>query len=243
MVNDAHVHMGFFPRVNAREPFHYSPRKIFGALERAGISEFIVSSTDSVWDSDGRAMHAAAQEMKRIAGRRAHVFFWVSGAHLEKNPDLNLPDCYEGFKLHGGQTAWLKHTSALERVLCIARERRFPVTIHTGSDGDGADAYLPFCLKFSQVKFNLAHGRPFSAIADIMQRAHNVFVDTAFVSPEHIREWLAEGADDSRILFGTDIPVHQRYRKIGLTPLLRRLIKEIPLPRIADENFFRFLSR
>ncbi len=243
MVNDAHAHMGFFPRLNAEEAFHYSPRRIFGALDRAGVGEFVVSSTDAVWDADGSAMHAAALEMKRLAGRRAHVFFWVSGAHLERNPDLELPDCYEGFKLHGGETAWLKRPKELERVLSVARERRFPVTIHTGLDGDGADAYLPFCLKFPQVKFDLAHGRPFGAVPEVMRRAPNVFTDTAFVAPEQVRAWIDSGADASRILFGTDVPAQLRYRKIGLTPLLRRLIAEIPLPEIADENFFRFLSR
>ena len=109
MTCDAHVHVGYFPRKGREEPFYYSPRRVLGILDRAGVMEFIFSSTNAVWDFNGDAMHREAREILRLAGKRAHAFFWVTDEYLKHDPDLSgLPDFYEGFKLHGGETPWLR---------------------------------------------------------------------------------------------------------------------------------------
>ena len=40
MICDAHVHVGYFPRKGWEEPFYYSPRRILGILDRAGVDEY-----------------------------------------------------------------------------------------------------------------------------------------------------------------------------------------------------------
>lgn len=245
---DAHVHMGYFPRLGKEEPYYYSPRRIFGALNRAGVEEFIVSSTNAIWDIEGAAMHAEAREMKRIAGQRAHIFFWVSLRYLERDPDLiRLPeDLYEGVKIHGGESAWLHHPEQLERVLSIARERSFPVQIHTGMNDNGVintiGEYLPYCRRFPELSIDLAHGRPHEDVPAILAEFPNIYIDTAFVPRETVISWLDAGADERRIMFGSDIPAPQRHSKISLSAYIRRESLKFSSQNILHHNAVRFLD-
>lgn len=244
---DAHVHMGYFPRWGRDEPFYYSPRRILGALTRAGVDEFIVSSTNAVWDGEGTSMHAEAREMKRLAGERAHIFFWVSLRYLAHDPNLSkLPEgLYEGLKLHGGESAWLQHPAKLRRVLSLAQERAFPVQIHTGKNDNGISnavgEYLPFCRRFPELSVDLAHGCPHAEVPAALAELPHLYVDTAFVSHETVQTWLEAGVDEHRIMFGSDLPAPQRYDKIGLSAYVRREIRNFSLPYILSDNAKRFL--
>lgn len=245
---DAHVHMGYFPRWGRVEPYYYSPRRIYGALMRAGVDEFIVSSTNAVWDVKGTSMHAEAWEMKRLAGQRAHVFFWVGMRYLEHDPDLScLPDgLYEGFKLHGGESAWLQKPEQLMRVFHVAQERAFPVQIHTGSNDNGVSNtigdYLPYCRRFPELSVDLAHGIPHADVPNVLAELPHVFVDTAFVSAKTVNAWLDAGADEQRIMFGSDLPAPQRYARIGLSAYIRRECHSFSSQNIMNENAKRFLG-
>lgn len=247
-VNDAHVHVGYFPRKGREEPFYYSPRRILSILDRAGVEEFIFSSTNAVWDFSGVAMHREAREMLRIAGKRAHAFFWVTDEYLKYDPDLSdLPEFYEGFKLHGGETPWLRHPKLLNRVLAIARERGFPVQIHTGEkddkDANPISGYLPYCRKFPQIKFDLAHGKPSSEVPYAVNEYDNVYVDCAYCSSNVVNQWLDIGAREDRILFGSDLPVQQRLFDLSLTAYMRKTISGFSSGRILNNNFKDYLKK
>lgn len=245
---DAHVHMGYFPRLGKAEPYYYSPRRIFGALTRAGVNEFIVSSTNAIWDTQGTSMHAEAKEMKRLAGHRAHVFFWVGTRYLERDPDLDrLPDgLYEGLKLHGGESAWLQRPELLTHVLHLARERTFPVQIHTGENDNGNSntigEYVAYCRRFPDLPIDFAHGIPHSDVPAVLNELPNAFVDTAFVSHETVMSWLDAGADERRIMFGSDIPAPQRYSKISLSAYVRRESGKLSSLEITTHSAARFLG-
>ncbi|MCQ2352490.1 MAG: amidohydrolase [Victivallaceae bacterium] len=246
MICDAHVHVGYFPRKGFEKPVYYSPCRIFGILKRANVTEFIFSSTNAIWDFDGKVMHREAEEVIRLAGNRAHAFFWITDEYLKRDRNLEkLPDFYEGFKLHGGETPWLRHPNLLRRILSIARERRFPVQIHTGGDDDGEanpiTAYLPFCRKFPSVKFDLAHGKPSAAVPDAVNHYDNVFVDCAYCHADVVRQWIDAGAREERILFGSDIPVQQRLFNVSLTNYLRRTLKGFASEKVLHRNFMEFL--
>lgn len=246
---DAHVHMGYFPRWGKAEPYYYSPRRIFGALTRAGVDEFIVSSTNAVWDVEGTSMHAEAREMKRLAGSRAHVFFWVSMRYLEHDANLTrLPaGLYEGFKLHGGESAWLQKPELLMRVLIMARERAFPVQIHTGMNDRGIsntiNEYLPYCRLFPELSIDLAHGKPHEVVPTVLAELPHVYVDTAFVPHNVVQSWLDAGADEHRIMFGSDIPAPQRYSTISISAYLRRERGRFSSLNILSHNAMRFLGK
>lgn len=245
---DAHVHMGYFPRWGRVDPYYYSPRRIFGALSRAGVDEFIVSSTNAVWDIEGASMHAEAREMKRLAGCRAHVFFWVGMRYLERDPDLSrLPDgLYEGFKLHGGESPWLRNPDLLMRVLYLAYERSFPVQIHTGENDNGVSntigEYLPYFRRFPELSVDFAHGIHHADVPSVLAELPNAFVDTSFVPQETTQAWLDAGVDERRIMFGSDIPAPQRYSKIGLSAYVMSESQKFASQNIVFYNAKRFLG-
>ena len=245
---DAHVHMGYFPRRGKNEPYYYSPRRIYGALTRAGVGEFIVSSTNVIWDVEGTSMHAEAREMKRLAGSRAHVFFWVSMRYLEHDSDLvRLPDgLYEGIKLHGGESPWLHNPELLNRVLSLAQERAYPVQIHTGINDNGIcntiSEYLPYCRRFPELPIDLAHGKPHEDVPAVLAELPNVYVDTAFVPHQTVQAWLEAGTDERRIMFGSDIPAPQRHSSISISAYLRREGSHYSSQDILSLNAKRFLG-
>ena len=248
MICDAHVHVGYFPRKGRAEPFYYSPWRILGILNRAGVDEFVFSSTNAVWDFTGDAMHREAREMIRLAGKRAHAFFWVTDEYLKHDPDLSeQPDFYEGFKLHGGETPWLEHPRLLSRVLAIARERKFPVQIHTGEKDDKSansiSDYLPYCRKYPEIKFDLAHGKPAEEVPAAVNENDNVYVDCAYCPAVIVKQWLDAGAREDRILFGSDLPVQQRLYDLSLTEYLRKTIRGFSSPKILHDNFKVFLVK
>ena len=248
MICDAHVHVGYFPRKGRKEPFYYSPRRILGILDRAGVDEFIFSSTNAVWDFEGGAMHREAREMIRLAGKRAHAFFWVTDEYLKRDPDLSdLPGFYEGFKLHGGETPWLKHPRLLSRVLAIAKERKFPVQIHTGEKddqtGNPISGYLPYCRKYPEIKFDLAHGKPAAEVPAAVNENDNVYVDCAYCPAVIVKQWLDARAREDRILFGSDLPVQQRLFDLPLTDYLRKTIQVFSSAKILHDNFEDYLMQ
>ena len=247
-VSDVHVHVGYYPRLGYAEPFYYSPRRVLGILDRAGVNEFVFSSTNAVWDFEGNAMHREAREMLRLAGKRAHAFFWVTDEYLKRDPELEkLPDFYEGLKLHGGETPWLEHPRMLARVLAIARERKWRIQIHTGEKDDKTanpiSAYLPYCRKFPELDFDLAHGKPVREVPRAVNDHDNVYVDCAYCDVSVVRSWLDAGAWPERILFGSDIPVQQRLFDISLTNYLRRAVRDFAALKLPERNFREFLKR
>ena len=111
MLCDAHVHIGYYSRKGREKPFYYSPRRVVGVVNRCGVDEFIVSSTCAQVEGIGIAdIVREAREVKRLAGQRAHIFFWLSGHLYDEDPEmcwLNL-GLYDGIKFHEGETSWMQ---------------------------------------------------------------------------------------------------------------------------------------
>ena len=246
MASDAHVHMGYFPRFGHEDPFYYSPRRILGILDRSGVDDFIVSSTNAIWDASGEAMHREAREMKRLAGKRAHIFFWLTDIYLENDPKLaKLPEgLYEGFKLHTVETPWLKMPKEFRRVLDVAREKKFNVQLHTGEpgNGDGMMDFLPYGLEYKDIHFDFAHGSPSSQINGVLSKADNVWVDTAYVPFNEVTAWIENGAKKEKLMFGSDLPAQQRYCNVRLTQYMRSEIKKVVFEDIASSNMLQYLK-
>ena len=105
---DAHVHVGYYSRLGSEVPFYYSPRRVAGVLRRCGVEDFIVSSTCvQVACIPLADVLREAREVKRVAGGRAHQFFWLTGRFYDEERALKVFDTglYEGLKLHELETA------------------------------------------------------------------------------------------------------------------------------------------
>ncbi len=249
MLCDAHVHMGWYARLGHEMPFYYSPWRIASVLARCGVGRFIVSSTCAQVEGIGIAdiVHEA-REMKRIAGGRAHVFFWLSGRLYDEDSTMRWMDSglFSGIKLHGGETPWLlRRRVELWRVLSVVAERGWPVTIHSGADEGSRPTELAAVAEaFPSVRFCFAHCRPMDEMAAVVAACPNVYTDTAYMDAEGIAA-LPRHDWRGRLMFGTDLPVWQAHGTAGLTQRYRDCIRAFAatgLAELSTQAFGRFVG-
>lgn len=248
MICDAHVHIGYYPRKGYDRPFYYSPRRIVGILDKCGVGEFIVSSTCAQMEEIGMAdIVRETREMKRLAGNRAHVFFWLSGHLYDQDPEMKWLESglFEGVKLHEGETAWVKcRKKVLRKILSAASKRNLPVMLHAGEDAGCRPSKLAkFAREFPNVRFNFAHCRPMEEMAKVVTDCPNVWTDTAYMAIDEFPK-LRDYDWHGRLMFGTDLPVWQANEKVGLTKRYReyvRAFRETGLEAAADAAFRKFV--
>lgn len=244
MLADAHVHMGYYLRAGYEEPFYYSPRRIVGVLTRCGVDEFIVSSTCAqVHEIHIDDILRESKEMKRLAGSRAHLFFWLSGHLYDEDRDMRWLDTglFEGIKLHDGETPWVgKRRGDLTHILSVANERKLSVMFHSGISNDVRPCTLAqFSEQFSRVHFNFAHCRPMQEMSQIISAHDNVWTDTAYLRKHELRK-LDDFSWHGRLMFGTDLPVWQEIGNISLTREYKNNIKSFAATRISSDAFAAF---
>ena len=247
--HDAHVHMGYYSRKNWREPFYYSPRRILGVLDRCEIEDFIVSSTCAQVEELGiDALVQEAREMKRLAGRRAHVFFWLSGHLYDEDPKMEWLDSglFEGIKLHEDETPWMKgRKKDLRKILSVAEERRLPVMFHAGlNEGSRPLGLANLAQEFPTVRFNFAHCRPMDEVAKVIADCPNVWTDTAYMALDEFPK-LRDYDWHGRLMFGTDLPVWQSHEECSLTTRYRSYVEAFcstGLGVMAEKAFHKFLG-
>lgn len=220
MLCEAHVHMGYYSRKGWREPFYYSPRRVFGVLNRCGVDEFIVSSTCAQVECIGiDAVAREAQEMKRLAGRRAHIFFWLSGHLYDEDPKMTWMNSglFEGIKLHEGETPWmLRRQSDLQKLLAVAELYDLPVMFHAGpSDWCSPLKLAKIAQQHPTLRFNFAHCRPMDEMAKVIAECPNVWTDTAYMAFDEFPR-LSDYDWHGRLMFGTDLPVWQSHEEVSL---------------------------
>lgn len=226
---DAHVHVGYYSRRGREEPFYYSPRRVVGVLNRCGVDEFVVSSTCAQVEGIGIVdIVREAREVKRLAGRRAHVFFWLSGRLYDEDPKMRWLDTwlFDGIKLHEGETQWmLMRRKDLRRILTVADERGLPVMFHAGPvDGCRPSELARLAREFPAIRFNLAHCRPMDEMAKVVADCPNVWTDTAYMSMDEFPK-LNDHDWHGRLMFGTDLPVWQANEDCGLTKRYREYMQ------------------
>lgn len=238
--------MGYYSRMGFDDPHYYSPRRVFGVLNRCGVDEFIVSSTCAQIDAIAflDIIHEA-REMKRLAGRRAHLFFWLSGHLYDNDPRMEWLDSrlFEGIKLHEGESHWMQERHEdLMRILSVANERRIPVMLHSGM-GEGS---RPFELRqlaqaFPNVRFLFAHCRPMAEMAEVVADCTNVWTDTAYMSFDEM-EKLGDYEWYGRLMFGTDLPVWQAHEDVGLTAKYRKYAMTLRSEGLEEGTRRAFIS-
>lgn len=245
---DAHVHLGWFAK-KATGLHYYSPRRVLGVLDRCGVESFVVSSTTA--QAIGATIDGVVsetREMRRIAGARAKVFYWLSGAFYEQDPELTVltTGLFDGIKLHEREGHWVeKRPEALRRVLRVAEERGLPVQFHSGVDKHCSPRTLAaYAREFPSVRFDFAHCRPMDEMAEVVASCPNVWTDTAFMGAEEMRE-LPRYDWHGRLMFGSDLPVWQACEDVSLTKRYREMVRgflRTGLAESADAAFRAFLG-
>ena len=253
MICDAHVHVGWYPRLRPGaaepEPFRLSPRRLCSVLRRGGVGAFVFSSTSAQAPGVRLAdLHREAREVKRLWGPGAHAFLWLAGCGFDEDPSLSAlgSGLYDGVKLHGGETDWLgSRARDLETVLGSAESRGLRVQVHCGEDpGTRPLEWLPVARRHPAIPFDFAHCRPADETAGAIRGAPNVWADASFCDPAAIRR-LVDAGCGGRLLFGTDFPARGAYDPRGLAGLYRKdasvLAAALP-PAALRDNFAAWLG-
>ena len=239
MFCDAHVHVGYYSRNGREEPFYYSPRRVVGVQNRCGVDEFIVSSTCAQVEGIGIAdIVRETREVKRLAGRRAHVFFWLSGHLYDEDHEMHWLDLglFEGFKFHEGETPWMQRRQKdLRRILSVAEERGLPVMFHAGPVAGCCPSELSkLACDFPSSHFNFAHCRPMDEMAKVIADNPNVWTDTAYMAFDEFPK-LRDYDWHGRLMFGTDLPVWQAHENCGLTERCREYVRAFRATRLEED--------
>ena len=250
MLCDAHVHVGYYSRNGREEPFYYSPRRVVGVQNRCGVDEFIVSSTCAQVEGMGIAdIVRETREVKRLAGRRAHVFFWLSGHLYDEDHEMHWLDLglFEGFKLHEGETPWMQRRQKdLRSILSVAAERGLPVMFHAGPVAGCCPSELSkLAFDFPSIHFNFAHCRPMDEMAKVIADNPNVWTDTAYMAFDEFPR-LRDYDWHDRLMFGTDLPVWQSHDDVGLTKRYREYVCAFRAAGLEDASnvaFHDFVNR
>ncbi len=248
MICDAHVHVGWYPRLLAGavepEPFYLSPRRLCSVLRRGGVGAFVFSSTSAQSPGIRLAdLHREAREVKCLWGPGAHAFLWLTGRGLDEDPSLVSlgSGLYDGIKLHGGETDWLgSRPRNLETVLCAVESYGLRVQVHCGENpGTRPLEWLQVARRHPGIRFDFAHCRPMGETDEAIRGAPNVWADVSFCDPAAIRR-LGGTVCAARLLFGTDFPAPMAYATGGPTDIYRREVRRLSaaLPANAlDRNF------
>lgn len=247
MIADAHVHVGYFNCRKSGRVEYYSPRRVIGVLNRCGVNEFVVSSTSAQAAPTVKDLIREAEEIKRQAGARAHVFDWVTW-HLFRQ-DRELVSCvdglYEGIKLHEQEGHWIEHHyEDLLNVLDIANERHLPVQFHCGPDAHCRPSRLMGIAQlYPDVRFDFAHCRPMDEMASVIAQCDNVWTDTAYMALDDFKV-LPQYDWHDRLMFGSDIPVWQAHENVSLPRRyqdVKRVFLQTGLSKESDMAFRSFL--
>ena len=250
MICDSHVHMGYYRRAGYDGLYYYSPRKVAGVMRRIGVDHFIVSSTTAQFDASYSDLLREAEEMKRIAGEHAHVFFWMTEPLLKCNPNLEFLETglFDGVKFHELVTPWFsKLRNCFNSILEELEKKAIPVQIHTGNTKGCRESELEVLAdRFPALKMDFAHFFPASEMIGIMNRHCNVFTDVAMYIPELYSLIPSEIGNDTNVMFGSDFPAYHESEREGMSISYRRKLAEFLLrfqEGRSEDAFERFLRR
>ncbi len=216
---DLHVHFGQYYKI------YYQPSTIIKCLHNNGIKEIWASSTTSCinWknqDEKNQLLQDIEMEIKEAvftANKYSINFtplYWViPQRHLEGESVEGIVknSLYKGFKIHPRCGKWIENTPFIrelfEEVCVCANKYDMPILIHTGLDiVDAPDRFEEYFLKYSDVKFVLAHCKDTDKIIDLFSKYNNVYGDTSFCPNESYNKICEYGFSD-RMQSGTDFPI------------------------------------
>lgn len=222
---DNHVHVGWYT-----DGYH-SPREIWYAEQEAEIEEMAVSSTSSCAELY-KLVVKEMLELIQIGGEHIHPLLWITPRMMKTwgiSYMLHSKIRWQGVKMHWkAHREWYYNRKILHNALEVARWLQVPVLLHTGNFKEcKAGVFKDICKQYDDLTFVLAHGRPLDETKNVLEACPNVYVDTAFMPADHVKE-LAGAGYLNRILFGTDVPINLLYNKeMSTADYLKNCMKEL----------------
>ena len=222
---DNHVHVGWYT-----DGYH-SPKEVWQAELDAGIDEIAVSSTSTCAELY-KLIVREMRELIHIGGSCVHPILWLTPKMMKTwglSYMLHSKIRWQGVKMHWeAHREWFYNRKLLHNALEVARWLEVPVLFHTGDFKEcKAGVFMDLCKQYDDLTFVLAHGRPLDETKIVMKECPNVYVDTAFMPADHVKE-LADAGLPDRILFGTDVPInHIYYNEISIPNYINNVIFQL----------------
>lgn len=210
-MTDYHVHVGWY------SDGYHSPKEVWEAEQKAGITDIFVSSTTTCVGLY-KLVIREMQELRRIGKERVHLVLWLTPQMFHSNCKWVLPFIlhskvkWEMVKMHWGiHTEWKKNEYIVDRALMVAKKMGVDVLFHTGNQPQcEASVFEEIIANNSDMNFILAHGRPTHQCIELMSKYPNVMVDTAFMDTESLVQFSQQNLNN-RVLFGTDSPINKVF--------------------------------
>ncbi len=247
MINDSHLHVGQFYD-------HYtSPSELIELADRCGIDRFAVSSTTTCEENYKKVIEEH-QTLERLAGARGYAVLWLTPLLLAREKLSHYLDCgviWRCVKVHPQiHPYWSEEADNMEDAVEVAQALKVPLLIHTGT--------FPSChpllfeeniRRHPEQTYILAHSRPLNEVRALLKRYPNVYCDTAFTPIEDVVK-LVEDDYESRVLWGSDLPIQRHFAKgIDMAcysrereELLRSSVSAIAYELITRRNFLSILG-
>ena len=172
------------------------------------------------------------RELIQIGGEHIHPLLWITPRMMKTwgiSYMLHSKIRWQGVKMHWkAHREWYYNRKILHNALEVARWLQVPVLLHTGNFKEcKAGVFKDICKQYDDLTFVLAHGRPLDETKNVLEACPNVYVDTAFMPADHVKE-LAGAGYLNRILFGTDVPINLLYNKeMSTADYLKNCMKEL----------------
>lgn len=140
----------------------------------------------------------------------------------EKDFDAGI----KGYKFYPADHDFNPFTPDMMSIYEKCEENGQPVMFHTGLTAQKnteqkfirPEEYKILANSFSELKLIFAHGgKPdwYDQAVEMAVEYENVYLDTALVSSEDVKEWLGhDGNVQDKILFGSDLPVCGAYSRV-----------------------------
>lgn len=205
---DNHAHVGWF-----KDGYH-SPMEIWTEERAAGVDEIVVSSTSTCVELYKWVIREM-RSLKKLGGDEVRPILWLTPRMLRTyglRKMLHSKIKWEGVKIHPElHPEWARNPILARKAIAVAQKLRVPMLIHTGEFPISEAKVFEYLFKeYPDQTFVLAHGRPLGQILSILAGNPNVFVDTAFMPIEDIKQ-IIEHYYLSQIIWGTDIPINRVY--------------------------------
>lgn len=249
MLIDTHVHVGQFYKE------YFAPSMVSQLMEQCCVDYYAVSSTTQCEENYPKVIEEF-EELIRLDGDKILPVLWITPESLQGNIAWYLESSikWRMLKIHPflNQEEWNPKSPLLNEVFDIARELHLPLLIHTGNEAScKAQLYEAAVKSNPDIIFILAHGRPLKSALCMGVDCKNVYIDSAFMPIEHMKEFIDKGLS-YKLLWGTDmcIPKHfdseinLKHYYLSKLQLFREICTPEQYEQVAFENANRlFLIR
>jgi len=225
MIIDAHGHIGMFnswPLVDGR------PENVVNILRNEGIDYVLVSSAKAIaYDcpsGNAEVLEAAAKyeeiiPLLCINPRRPEEAITELSTRQARG--------FVGVKLHPSRHQYSLTSPAAEAILELCEEGQVPELTHSGEDdpGCGPQAIATVAERHPDLPLIVGHACLFSSreVVDVAEEHPNLYLELSVNYEAAKLEDTIERLGCERLLFGSDVPLHnpsvmvQRVKVIGLS--------------------------